>query len=58
MYWHAEGMKSKYEDEIIYNGGNGYGNIKLYSKHGKKIELIDDIEVSHVGCEYGEFDKK
>lgn len=42
----------------LYNGGNGYGNIKLYSKHGKKIELIDDIEVSHVGCEYGEFDKK
>ena len=30
----------------------------LYSKYGKKIELIDDIEVSHVGCEYGEFDKK
>ena len=41
----------------LYNGGNGYGNIKLYSKHGKKIELIDDIEVTRVGCEYGEFDK-
>ncbi len=42
----------------LYNGGNGYGYIKLYEKKKGKFELIDEIEVSHVGCEYGEFDKK
>ena len=42
----------------LYNGGNGWGNIKLYSKKRGKLNLIDDIDVSHIGCEYGEFDKK
>lgn len=41
----------------LWNGGNGVGNIKLYRKKKKELELIDDIEVSHVGCEYGEYDK-
>ena len=43
----------------LWNGGNGWGNVKLYSLKGlgKKPELIDDIEVKHVGCEYGEFEK-
>lgn len=42
----------------LWNGGNGTGNIKLYKKlkHGK-AELIDDISVYNVGCEYGEYDK-
>ncbi len=39
----------------LWNGGNGTGNIKLYRKHGKKRELIDDISAGHIGCEYGEF---
>ena len=41
--------------ERLWNGGNGYGNVKLYRKHGKKLELVDDIKCGHVGCEYGEF---
>ncbi len=40
----------------LWNGGNGTANIKLYSKKGKKLELIDDINATHMGCEYGEFD--
>jgi len=40
----------------LWNGGNGYGNVKLYKRHGKKLELIDDITVGHLGCEYGEFE--
>lgn len=36
----------------LWNGGNGYGTIKLYKNH----HLIDEIEVKNVGCEYGEFD--
>ena len=39
----------------LWNGGNGTGRILLYEKKdGKKI-LVDDINVSHVGCEYGEY---
>jgi hypothetical protein len=41
----------------LYNGGTGTGNIKIYEKRGKEKILIDDIEASHIGCEYGEFDK-
>ncbi len=41
----------------LWNGGNGRGTVKLYKKHGKSFELIDDITAENVGCEYGEFDK-
>ncbi len=50
----------------LWNGGNGTGNIRLYRKklHFKsegvkpkwEWELVDEIEVAHVGCEYGEYD--
>ncbi len=39
----------------LWNGGTGKGRIKLYEKCGKDLKLIDDISVTHVGCEYGEF---
>ncbi|MDO4961550.1 MAG: hypothetical protein Q4E57_06835 [Eubacteriales bacterium] len=51
----------------LWNGGNGIGRIKLYKKvrgngasAGKaaskyRLELIDDIDVGHIGCEYGEY---
>ncbi|MBQ0079671.1 MAG: hypothetical protein KBS66_07280, partial [Eubacterium sp.] len=42
----------------LWNGGNGVGNVKLYKKvKGGQLELIDDIAVGHIGCEYGEYDK-
>lgn len=41
----------------LWNGGNGYGNIKLYSLKDKIPTLIDDVEIKNVGCEYGEYDK-
>ena len=41
----------------LFNGGNGIGNIKLYKKIKKNNVLIDDISVTHIGCEYGEYDK-
>ena len=40
----------------LWNGGNGWGNIKLYSLKNKSPALIDDIDVGHLGCEYGEFE--
>lgn len=41
----------------LWYGWIGVGNIKLYRKKMKELELIDDIEVNHVGCEYGEYVK-
>ena len=39
----------------LFNGGTGFGEVRLYKKrHGTYI-LIDDIDVKHVGCEYGEY---
>ena len=37
----------------LWNGGNGVGTVKLYSRN----KLIDEIEAKNVVCEYGEFDK-
>lgn len=41
----------------LFNGGNGWGSIKLYDKKNGKLVLFDEIEATHVGCEYGEYDK-
>ena len=40
----------------LWNGGNGRGRIRLYEKRGRACTLIDDISVTHLGCEYGEYD--
>ena len=39
----------------LWNGGTGYGTVRLYKKHLGKITLIDEIEVKHTGCEWGEY---
>ena len=51
----------------LWNGGNGVGQLKLYKKvltskdpeSGKKSrfkwELVDDMEVYNIGCEYGTY---
>ncbi len=36
----------------LWNGGNGKGTLKFY----KGKNLIDEIEVKRIGCEYGEYD--
>jgi hypothetical protein len=41
----------------LWNGGTGYGEIKLYKRAGSNKELIDHIELKNIGCEYGEYDK-
>ena len=40
----------------LWNGGNGWGTVKLYEKENGKFVLIDEVEATHVGCEYGEYD--
>ena len=41
----------------LWNGGNGWGTVLLYDKENGKPVLIDEIEATHVGCEYGEYDQ-
>ena len=42
----------------LWNGGNGEGMIKLYERRGHELELVDEIQATHVGCEYGEYDQE
>ena len=38
----------------LWNGGNGWGTVRLYDKQGGELSLVDEMEATHVGCEYGE----
>jgi hypothetical protein len=40
----------------LWNGGNGWGTVKLYDRQEGQFVLVDEIEATHVGCEYGEYD--
>ena len=40
----------------LWNGGTGTGRVQLFAREGFDWELIDDMDVAHVGCEYGEYD--
>ncbi len=48
-----EAPNGKKLHNLLYNGGNGKGVVKLYHK-GK---LVDEIICENVGCEYGEYGK-
>ncbi len=39
----------------LWNGGNGWGTVRLYEKTKEGPVLIEDAEASHIGCEYGEY---
>ena len=39
----------------LWNGGNGFGTIRLYDKIEDHLVLVDEIEATHIGCEYGEY---
>ncbi len=40
----------------LWNGGNGWGTVKLYDKKDGVPVLTEEAEATHVGCEYGEYD--
>ena len=40
----------------LWNGGNGTGRVQLFERDGFEWVLVDDLDVAHVGCEYGEYD--
>ena len=39
----------------LWNGGNGQGIIRLYDKENGKLALVDEVEATNIGCEYGEY---
>jgi len=39
----------------LWNGGTAGGIIRLYKGRGNKRVLMDTIDISHTGCEYGEY---
>jgi hypothetical protein len=39
----------------LWNGGTGYGEIKLYKKNGHERILLDHVAIRSAGCEYGEY---
>ena len=39
----------------LWNGGSGTGLIRLYEKRDGETVLLDEIEATHIGCEYGEY---
>ncbi len=41
----------------LWNGGNGWGVVKLYDRVDGEWAPVDEIEATHVGCEYGEYDE-
>ena len=40
----------------LWNGGSGWGTVRLYDKEKDGLTLVDELEAGHVGCEYGEYD--
>lgn len=52
-----ESPDGKKRHNRLWNGGTGTANVKLYKKVKGKLELIDEVEAKHLGCEYGEYDK-
>lgn len=39
----------------LWNGGTGYGEIRLYKKVKKNLETIEHARIENCGCEYGEY---
>lgn len=52
-YESPDGMK---RHNRLFNGGTGYGTVRLYEKKDGALVLLDEIEATHIGCEYGEYD--
>ena len=40
----------------LWNGGNGWGTVRLYEKQDGELVLVDELDATHIGCEYGEYD--
>ena len=50
-----EDPEGRRQHRRLWNGGNGTGRVRLWRKTKTGPQLLDDLDVGHVGCEYGEF---
>ncbi len=50
-----EAPNGKKRHNRLWNGGTGYGTILLYDKTEDGLTLVDEVEATHIGCEYGEY---
>ena len=41
----------------LWNGGTGWGLVRLWDKENGSLVPVDEIEASRVGCEYGEYEE-
>jgi hypothetical protein len=57
LFINYEAPNGKKLHNRLWNGGTGYGKIRLYEKKDDFKILIDEIEIKNVGCEYGEYTK-
>ena len=55
LFINYEAPNGKKLHNKLWNGGTGYGEIKLYSKDKNEKILIVHIQMNNVGCEYGEY---
>lgn len=57
LFINYEAPNGKKLHNRLWNGGTGYGEIKLYHLKNKEKLLIDHIEIKNAGCEYGEYNE-
>ena len=55
IFMNYESPDGKKRHNRLWNGGTGRGRIRLYEKAREGLLLIDDIDVTRAGCEYGEY---
>ena len=55
LLFNYEAPNGQKKQNRIWNGGNGYGEIKLMKKDGT---LIDHIKIESAECEYGEYNEE
>jgi hypothetical protein len=55
LFMNYESPDGRKRHNRLWNGGTGYGTIRLYVKDGREWKLLDNIEITDAGCEYGEY---
>ncbi len=55
LHVNYENPKGEKNHNKLWNGGHAEGTLKFYRKEGNKRVLIDELEGSLGGCEYGEY---
>ena len=54
LFINYESPIGKKDFNKLWNGGHGYGNLKLFRKTKRTLEIVEDYIAENCGCEYGE----